>query len=335
MEKIYVLKANFESNNDYPTLIGQKGAELFSLGIEKEIKGEFYHYYLKSNNRLCEIKSEDSPLKALLNYGKFYGNMNFKISDFKLKELSIEPGLYYRRVYRPLIKKSEKNLTQNEKLKSLENRILNYPDYIPNDTILQNKCIFQMSILKDILLNIFKTIEPTPENLKAYGHNLRNLIILSCIEVESQLSGILKIHEKTKKERYTTHQFFKLKKILKLDKYTATFPSFEALGSFSPFIKWSKEQPTQSLIWYDGYNKIKHNSEDEYKQAHLKNALNSFCAIAILFYAQYGEKNELWRNEIGNFVSISDNINWKLDEKLLPPYEENIWCPQKINITYD
>lgn len=69
---------------------------------------------------------------------------------------------------------------------------------------LQTMAVNQLGALKQILLSIFHTTYPASGNIKSYGQNVKNWLVLSCIEVETQLKGIFKANESVPKNNYTT-----------------------------------------------------------------------------------------------------------------------------------
>lgn len=59
--------------------------------------------------------------------------------------------------------------------------------------------------------------------------------------------------------------------------------------SFQPFKSWNKNKPSQSLSWWEDYNKVKHDRINNFSLASLENALNSLCALFILEMLSYDE----------------------------------------------
>ena len=146
-----------------------------------------------------------------------------------------------------------------------------------------------------------------------------NIIILSCTEIDSMMCNILKSNCFTvKDDKYTTNHYIKLKVALRLDEYTLEFNEYEELGVFSPFSNWNEQSPTQSIPWYDVYNKIKHDRQTNMKLATMDNALASIAAYAILIFAQYGIDNHIWNDHIKRVFNISKRPQWKLEDFYVP-----------------
>lgn len=76
--------------------------------------------------------------------------------------------------------------------------------------------------------------------------------------------------------------------------------------------------PTQSLQWYDDYNKIKHDRELNFNRANMENALTSIVSYAILLLAQYGADNTIWKEHMHRFFSINKRPQWALEDFYVP-----------------
>lgn len=179
--------------------------------------------------------------------------------------------------------------------------------------------IRQLELILDDLKSVFRVIEPTDDNKNAYGNTLRNIIILSCTEIDLMMKKILKNNGYcVKDDKYTTKHYYKLKNALRLDEYELQFREYENLGRYSPFSAWESETPTQSLVWYDAYNKIKHDREANFSHASMENALTTIAAYAILLLAQYGYDNSIWKERMQKYFSIQETPNWELEDFYVP-----------------
>jgi|GEM_PF-6901238 len=230
MNRIYALVSGYRKKT-VNSLIGQYDNALYSLSLEKNIKSNKVYSTLRKSFQYCEIKKGDTASKALFSYGKIYGGSESR-TYYKLIELLSKPGAFYPRIYRPIIKE-EQGISfaydiRNE-LEKLKNELLEFSEYYPHDEKKQLLSITQLAILKEMLLDIFNVLHPSSANLKSFGPTIKNLLILSCIEVETQLKGILKVNEHTTKSNYTTKDYFKLKQVLRLDKYDVQFPFYPEL----------------------------------------------------------------------------------------------------------
>lgn len=138
------------------------------------------------------------------------------------------------------------------------------------------------------LQEIFNYIDPCQENLEAFGPKLRELLILACTEVEGLWKGVLRANSTKEKGRYSTKDYYTLCELLCLKSWSVYLKDYPDLGQFSPFESWTSEQATQSLVWYESYNAVKHDREKSTNQATLKNVLGAISAIHILLVAQWG-----------------------------------------------
>jgi hypothetical protein len=75
---------------------------------------------------------------------------------------------------------------------------------------------------------------------------------------------------------------------MKLDAYRVKLMRYPRLTEVVPFYGWSNAQPTQSLDWYDVYNKVKHDREMNFKEATLGNAIIAVAACVVMLAAQFG-----------------------------------------------
>ena len=100
------------------------------------------------------------------------------------------------------------------------------------------KSLEQLSTLIDSANKIFRTVFPSIENQNAFGFDIRNILILSCTEFETQFVGILNANNITPQNKYpNTNDYVKLKNILKLSDYEIKFNLYPDLPTYSPFKK--------------------------------------------------------------------------------------------------
>ena len=332
MEHLYSLNRRSDKKETIDSLIFQKDSKLYHASIETYIEDNQKKRFISQSFEYCKIKNNDSPLSALFKYGDIYSTSSLKAKDFRLNKFAQIPGEFNPRVFRPFIQVHESiNFGVENKIDKLAKEVFRYPDFTPNDFTKQIMAVNQLGTLKEILLTILDTTYPATSNLKTYGQNIKNLLVLSCIEVETQLKGIFKANEfNAKTSNYTTKDFVKLKDILHLDKYSVKYPYYPALKPITPFKKWKASNPTTSLKWYDSYNSIKHNGELDFNKATLENAISAFSAVAILLKAQYGNHIPFWEEKVGGIIEVTNNITWSVNEMLLPPLKKGHWIPTKI-----
>lgn len=334
MEKLYILNSKFDKKDTCSSFLGIENNGLYYVTVEQSKFENKIHRFLKKSFKYCDLNENQNPKDALFKRGKIYSEGKSKKGDYRLIEVSNQPGNYYPRIYRPYLEPTERfSFNDKDKVKKLEKIVLNYPDYNPYDTNLIVSGLNQLAILTDMLSEILSTVYPTQQNLKTFGHNIKNLLVLSCIEVEAQLKGIYKANEISAKRNYTTKDYIKLKDTMQLNRYSVRLPLYPDLKIYSPFKFWSENVgATKSIKWYDNYNAVKHNSETEFSRATLDSAIQAVCAVAVLLHAQYGPDIPYWREEIGSYYEIINNTKWTIEDKILPPMNNDDWHIKKIGL---
>lgn len=193
----------------------------------------------------------------------------------------------------------------------------------------------QLLALARQLDRICQTVHPIDKTFESYGHDIRNLLILSCTEVESQWRSILIANGVSKKNgRFNTEDYVKLVPAMRLNEYGVTFPSWPWLDAIFPFRKWrTAGKPTQDLEWYDAYNSVKHDRENSFSAATLRRALESVSACYIMLIAQYGRIFAIGhRSEIDSMFQIHSSPNWPIEDVYIFPSGGERW--KSINFKF-
>ncbi|MNI04596.1 hypothetical protein D3C73_575220 [compost metagenome] len=174
--------------------------------------------------------------------------------------------------------------------------------------------------IQNSLDDLFNVIEPDKKNFSSYGHKIRELLIISCTEVEYLLLKALTENGYTKKSIYKTIDYINCLTLFRLNEYKATLTQYSNIKIFSPFDGWDRNSPTRSLRWYDAYNAVKHNRGDNIAEANFEHVLDSVAAIHILLEAQYGGK-------------IFDKFHQRSDDKsLFTTTAAPTWIPLEMSI---
>ena len=87
---------------------------------------------------------------------------------------------------------------------------------------------------------------------------------------------------------YTTQDYVKLLEPLFLSEFEIGLKPYGTISSMRPFKGWDSSNPTQSLTWYDSYNKTKHNRSAYFSDATLQNCFYSIAANLIMFCVRFG-----------------------------------------------
>lgn len=175
--------------------------------------------------------------------------------------------------------------------------------------------------LEKLMNNIFDVLDPSQSNKSAFGHKIRELLILACTEVEYLLLNFLKDNNyESRRKYYTTSDYCEAKDLLSLDEFTVNLTMHPELGELAPFKGWSKDRATGSLSWYSAYNSVKHDRGGNFHLATFGEAINAMAAIYILLVAQHGEDifdSSLSKRYESSFV-IKNQPKWALSE-ISPP----------------
>lgn len=195
------------------------------------------------------------------------------------------------------------------------------------DPIEQRSAEQALRILIDKLDELLLYIEPDTNGLKTYSHKTRELLILSCTEVENQWTAIFKrANIRPLNNRiYTTNDYVKLLSKAYLKDYVIGLRNYGHLADFRPFNTWLAAQPTQSLTWYDAYNKTKHDRSASFHEATLENVIFSICANIAVFCVRFGPFNLINGNN-----SLTSVINQHFTISLKDSNPQTYYLPKIV-----
>lgn len=274
------------------------------LGYAYETSSHFVHLYgqkgplyiISFNLTVVEAKN-GLTLDQWVN--KTFGAKNIKVMDIPVGQVLKgvwRPGLYFYDDIKQALKYDENLLLQSKQ-----------------------SLIILLQKLNELLLYI----QPTKESLKTYGHKIRELLLLSATEFENQCTLLLKEWGINPTGRYyTTNDYIKIKKHVKLTEFTISYKVFEKDERFVPFEKWSKTNPTKTLEWYDSYNKTKHNQYSEFDKATLNAVFNSIAANIIMFITRFSPFLLIHGNDL-----LSSYTNQLLEIKIEKANPRNFYIP--------
>lgn len=247
-------------------------------------------------------------------------------TDILFQQISPDPGHYYGRMARAVYRNGSALDAQ-------------YPGKAEVRDIVANS-LGQLSVLVRQLAEICHVVHPTPETFHVYGHAIRNLLLLACMEVETHWRGVL-VANGLQDRRFSTTDYAKLHDPMRLSEYSVSFPSYPWLEPIFPFRGWDIARATVSLPWYDAYNAVKHNREAEFHRATLGRAFEAVSACAVMMAAQFGFNFEGWESSDCsrhlNFVTAPD---WNLPDVYVAPQTEfkdgrQSWNWTRINFPFN
>lgn len=143
--------------------------------------------------------------------------------------------------------------------------------------------------------DVFRFVEPSG-NRTAYGHEIRQLLILACTEVEAQCKAVLRENHYTRKnskgglvgEKYwRLDDFFRTARPLRLAGWNLKVRGHPTFPVLDPFAPWGTGTYAP-LPWYSAYNAVKHDREREFAEASLENMVSAMAAVHLLVVAQFG-----------------------------------------------
>lgn len=146
-----------------------------------------------------------------------------------------------------------------------------------------------LRLLVERLDELLLYIEPSPRGLEAYSNKTRELLILACTEFEDSCMHYMPSASASpsRGHAFCTNDYVKLLKPLYLAEFEIKVKPYSAIAPIRPFGNWNAKAPTQSLSWYDAYNKTKHNRSSYFGEATLANCLSAIAANLCLFCVRF------------------------------------------------
>jgi hypothetical protein len=225
----------------------------------------------------------------------------------KFLPLKLRPGQYHPRMARPNNSHPHQSPGTNPANHEQRNLIETYRG--------------QLTALRSQLETIFRVVHPAEPNFNAYGHDIRNLLILAATEVEAHCKGILTANGIRARD---THDYAKLSGAMRLGEYAIRLPFYPWLKPLKPFVDWKPSKtPTKDLPWYDAYNDVKHDRETLFERATLLYAVQAVAACAVMTFAQFGKHGFHYREEISSFFDLVEAPAWEPSEVYCAPYGES------------
>ncbi|MCK5415848.1 hypothetical protein KAI92_00285 [Candidatus Parcubacteria bacterium] len=270
-------------------------------GVAFESENAFFASGINHGGSIHFIKIPNSSISNIRDWvEKSFGDTNSVESKYI-------PGTFYKRIWRPLVCNG------------------NFYKAISQEKI--NQSFVSLKILLNKLEELFETVEPTESNLLTYGHKIREILLLACMEVESSWTAVLRENKYSSNGAFTTNNFVKLKEPMFLDGYQMDLVAYPSFCGLMPFIDWDVNKPTKSLSWYDAYNKTKHDRENNLQFATLINAVTAVSAVVVMFYAQFGFRFEaIWDNHKSHYIRGSFGCK----TVGLKKYEKNYYIPKVV-----
>ena len=184
----------------------------------------------------------------------------------------------------------------------------------------------QMMALIEQLQEICRVVHPIGNNMQVYGHEIRNVLMLACMEVEAHCKRILLSNAQTADNM---GDFVKLSQPLKLTDYSVSFPYYPWLDPpLKPFDGW---RPKSSLRWYAAYNSVKHDRAEKFSSGTLEATFQAVAGCFVLLAAQHGSDFVLQGKEAERaFLKLVDWPSWAPEDFYVCPYGIANWQPTEF-----
>ncbi|AUX39950.1 uncharacterized protein SOCE26_013450 [Sorangium cellulosum] len=262
-------------------------------------------YLIKGNWARMPINREEKRSNPRDDFATYFGK-----NKTLIEPCSLGIGQYHPRIYRPHTSPRVEDAYRREHASSLQ---------AARNLLIRMK-------------DVFRFIEPVSQNCGTYGHELRQLLILACTEVESSCKAVLKANGYSAKpeSKWNTADYVKLLIPLRLSEWEVALRYHPDFPSFKPFDKWDTSQPTQSLDWYNAYNAVKHDRESAFTKATLYNMISAMGGAFVLVHAQFGQfgYQSMQVTETDEFY-VKSLPSWSPSEYYAPPQllGEETWRP--------
>jgi hypothetical protein len=143
-------------------------------------------------------------------------------------------------------------------------------------------------LLQQDLVQYLENVEPADGNLLTYSLRGADLLVRTCVEVEANLTAILRANTYSKPGRLNmADDYFKVEKSHFLSQYEIQFPYWDGSQRIRrPFEAWATGRYAQ-LPWYGAYNMVKHDRAESLPDATFLQLTDAWCGLAVILTAQF------------------------------------------------
>lgn len=193
-------------------------------------------------------------------------------------------------------------------------------------------------LIQEDVIELFKYVEPSNQNLDTVSLKIHSLLTRICIEVEANFTAILRENNYRNRNNWSLDKDYKLIQFShKLSDYTIKFPTWKGSKKHrTPFENWkdTSQENWHVLNWYRAYNKSKHDRHSNFELATFDNMLEAFAGLSALLSAQFMTENyspntkskglsgpysydfdRKYETGIGDYLHIKFPDNWIDDER--------------------
>ena len=175
------------------------------------------------------------------------------------------------------------------------------PSYVKDTRYAQDRLQLGRSYIniEKELRRLFNYIEPDESNKDVFSFELYSLLLRACTEVELNCKQIMEANGASPIGRhFTMVDYKKLEQSSLLSKYKVVFKNWRKRNTTTNEVEYVKKEihPFENFDstigkapdWYDAYNKVKHNREENLEKANLDNCISAVAGILVLLYSQFG-----------------------------------------------
>ena len=176
--------------------------------------------------------------------------------------------------------------------------------------------------MADQLREILYCVHPDKSHLNVFGNRQRELLLLSCTEIESAWRSIFRENRSNPTAplgRLSTNDYVRLKEPMRLDEWSVELVYFPQFGTLTPFLGWEAQRPTASIPWYDAYNCVKHDREGSISQGTLGHVVNAISALYIIILAQFGSNYTAQIHLPTSDFRVTNSPEWPLEQYYTRP----------------
>ena len=154
------------------------------------------------------------------------------------------------------------------------------------------------------LEKVSRYIEFTQDNFDVYSIELTHLLLASASEVDVVAKGICRFLVRGNRAQSINGCRTTITEHLPLFVREQVFvPRYNL--SLSPWSNWENDE-NQNPLWWRSYNSVKHQRQDHFKDANLKNVLNSVAGLLISVFYFYKLKFEAENKPIENIRDVNE-----------------------------
>ncbi|WP_137169610.1 hypothetical protein [Marinomonas sp. FW-1] len=149
---------------------------------------------------------------------------------------------------------------------------------------------YLLSIEED-LFTLFRFVEPTESNMSTHSLELARILFSASSEVDVVAKLLCNKLASDRKAKNIDHYRQIITDLIpRFYEVTVHLPRYGL--TLTPWENWGGDE---NPSWWKAYNKVKHERNEHFKDANLKNTLNSVAALYVMLLFYYQEEAEVGR----------------------------------------